>query len=59
MSEITTYTKMQSNFISDLVQQDDIIFHDVTFEKIETESRLPTDELENLDIFDPNTYKKQ
>lgn len=53
------YTKEISNFIHKMMPRESIIFTEIRFLKKLTEDRLPAEELEMYEIFDPNLYLKK
>ena len=54
--ETLEYEKLMTEFITQRLSLEEIQFVEVTFKKVKTEERLPTDELEYLGVFDPNLY---
>ena len=44
--------------ISKRITLEEIKFNTLEFQKVKTEGKLPIMELEQLDVFDPNRYKK-
>jgi hypothetical protein len=59
MDENENYTKEISNFIYKMIPRESIIFTEILFKKKLTEDRLPVEELEMYEIFDPNLYLKE
>ena len=56
MSDTIVYTKTETSIFTSLPSE--VIFEDIQYTKLEKEETLPIDELENLNVIDPNRYKK-
>ena len=56
--EEKTYTKVLSNFITKLIPLDELDFKEETFDISMKEETLSSEEMEALDIFDPNGFDK-